>query len=459
MKRVFAFEDATPSGVVQPSVGEFSANASRAMSSLQRSVSSLTALESMGNYLRKTDATQLGRSGVLFANIAIEQECEKAQLALESLPLNPQTYQQDPAGAVNAGLAQLQATQQELLERIRASLSALLETLCWRREWCNARIGHLWRVVTRVDDVVGNLDPADFTNDRLKMTVWQGMEKLCYTRTVEQMDPRLYPLPGSQDHDLPVFSPMRVTGDLHLFLTEHEHLFKRIIAKQTGWLNDHKDNLLKNLDGFGSYLFNPVEYQCHGASRWDASALLFQGKPEDTEVAQMRAEDRLATYRSQELPGMKAFYTVTSHAPRGDLDGLETLCKSVARLGDYDFLRSSQMLTRYNAEPRQVRCITAAEAQAYLAEVKRVLRAFEHWADMTFCKLWKDAYFEEEVLVSLQKASADDLTERGFTLMAQSVLKQLNEAASTEVAGYTADTLMELLRYVGQSFSIEVEDF
>jgi hypothetical protein len=406
---------------------------------LRRNQETLVSLEAMRNYLDKQDPKQIGPVGVSFANIAIENLCSANRISLESLTVNPVDYDQNPQAAVAQGLASMDKTQQELVDRIHGNLTEILRSLCDKRDALNRTIGSLWKEVTRLD----NMDPVSSPEN---IQLWQGAHNLFY-------------LNGS----VPGFDPLasRVIGDLCHFLTEHTHLFKRLIQKQLNWINDHKDNLLKGRSGFDQYTFNPVEYRCNGSV------------PADTHHG-VAPEGQVA-YRSVELPGMKAFYMLTNGRALSGIEAIEALSEATTTLTWYNDSEMRALLSRYNGPAftetgadaqaaeeladklRQIPALDGENCKARIQEVKRALRDLEHWADMAYVKMWKDAYFEQEVLSALLKATAGSIGERGLSLLAQSVASQLVQAAS-HVDSYAVDTIREVLRYVALSMGTEIEE-
>ena len=449
MKRFLSLEELvgadrkveTPRPASVSDLSESSDQSRIALSALRSDQQALVSLEAMGHALRTLPPKQIGRFGVLFANIAIGTICSSNRISLESLTVNAVDYDQDPDKAMADGVASLEKTKQDLLDRTHNNLTDLLVILCRRRDWINKQIGLLWRHVTALD-VYLEQNEGGFGDDDLRAI--QGVDWLAYL--------------DQGGNGMAVDTP-RVMADLGHFLTEHTHLYKRIIAKQINWLNDHKDNVLKGPNGFRDFSFSHVEYVCHGATPiYPPSEAALKELPVYDWVRGLYGKKVVSVNRSQQLPGAYAFYTFTPAwtALKGE-EAVEAIVDSMSGITFFESALRNRIMEEQDPPIGNLRRLPVVECKARLAEIKRGLRDFEHWADMAYCKMWKEAYFEEEVIASMLKTSVDTTTERSLTKLTQGVLQQLVEAGSREVAEYALNVIGTLIQYVGASVNQEVD--
>ena len=389
----------------------------------------LVKLEAMGSFIKKQNPSDIGRCGVLFANVALEELCESVNLDLQNLVIDQAVYSQNPEEAVANGLATIQTSKKELLNRIHTSLTELLSNLSHKRETLNGQIGLLWRTVGDLEKMVEQGGCADES----VLKAWQGFEKLCYFSTSRAAGA------GFMNN---------VVSDVSHFLTEHSHLYKRLIKKEIDWIADHKKSTVM----IDQYVFNPVEYVCNGQQEYGLNA----------SEAEPLIHYRGRVYRGTELPGGRAFWSYTTQGTVFGLDGIEAMGAAKSHLGEFRsqdkqrfleamngpvFTENNENKERVAEELSVVPRLDLENCKARLSEIKRGLKNLEHWSDIAYVKLWKDAYFEQEVMGELLKTEANTVLERGLTAMANGIMAQLVQA-SNDVGEYAVDVFTQLLTYV-----------
>lgn len=376
------------------------------------------AMEAIANTLRREDPALLGKTSLKMANLAFGAFADKATVAIEEMPIAVDKYDGSPKIVVDQGIEQVQAGKEKVFDAVRQSLSELLVTNARKREALQTKLKEIRANWHKIDEAIG-----------------RGLVP----------DPqRKVLVSGRSDNLMLMYSGQIVDGgatvmpDLCHFLTEHSHLFKRLIKKQTDWLADHKHNVLRTAKGFDSYTFNPVEYIAHGASVVKAT--------KENNYGLLEGE---CCFRSSELPGMVAFYTLCQAETCTGLEAVDALSKAWTNFSAFDAVSFAAAKTaRFGGSDQEtVTVLTKEEVQARLAETKRAIDSLEHWGQIAFIDLWKEACFEEEVLASLIKVDAEGLNERLLGELAFAVLKQLNEATNG-VVGYVTHVLDAMLGFL-----------
>ena len=363
---------------------------------------SIAALESMAHYLQKNGSTTLGKTGVAFANIAIEQLCVKAKLSLEALPINTTAFVEDPESAVSSGISEIKKMQADVITKMSGDLSNMLVTLTQKRELFNKAIQHLYH---RIDEVQEAIDC--FPKEKKEVTL-RGF--LVVAPTWKEF---FYGSGTTQGGGT-------VVADVEFLMTEHTHLFKRLIKRQLDWIQQHKDNVLATKDGFANYSFNPIEYNISGTER------------------SVNNDQSLQHYISSSvLPGNYCFNCITSGTIKTGFDAAQALLQSKA------FLSENQPVEM----DKRIHYLRVVDIEARLAELKHGLSKLKHWCDSAYCELWKEAFFDETMISFLLKTEAGSLNERGLSMVAQGILSLLDNA-SKDIGQYALLTFSTLLEYV-----------
>ena len=378
----------------------------RLVSKIGSSQEAVASLEAMANQLKHSTAASLGKLGVRFANIAIEQFCAGAQYALEELPLDPRRYESDPQAATTGGVEKIGEAKAELNKGVGTDMVSILYGLTEKRNAFNRIIHQQYH---RIDEVQEALD-------RFKDK--EGVKPSTVDLPVSGNYYEFFYVDGGA-----VALGSTVVSDISHLLTEHTHLFKRLIKKNLDWLNEHKDNILKTPAGFDQYSFNPVEYNISGS-----------------DVVEKSTESTVV-YKGPALPGGKNLYCKTVANTRFGYDAIDALTHSSAYI---------DATTPIEPGVEKLAVLNLSEIQARLEELKHGLENIRHWCDMAYCKMWKDAFFEETILTFLMKDEAEGLSERGLSMLAYAILSLLNNA-TTDVAQYALTSFDALLNYVEDS--------
>lgn len=383
-----------------------------------------TSLEAMSYHLRRQAPTSLGKLGVSFANLAIEEMCGRIGLSLEELPVAPM----DDAPAADALIpaADAVARLRDLsVSKSEQSLLELIGTLTEKRESVNGVIALLKHRVDEVRETIAgaavDAQYAGVVADGLMPALMPILYTLNDRTENKSYGDTLNPVYGV------VSKGSTVVGDLQHFLTEHTHLYKRLIKRQADWVSDHKDNILKTTGGIDQFSFNPVEYQIAGSSPvQDGSAIRYVGP---------------------EMPGVVRFETTPGVCETtAGYAGIDAIISASSKLvcGLHTTNGTVQM------DPVPVTMLSVDEIRARLAEIERGIEALGHWSDMAYAKLWKDAVFEDMIISHLLKKEAANVNDRGLTLLATSVVALLN-SATNDVPQYALRVLSSLLCYVEHS--------
>jgi hypothetical protein len=392
----------------------------------------------MRSFLKSQNPASVGDCGVRMANIAIEQACHQAGLDLPALTFDHRRYHTDPQGAYALGLEELEGTNAQLAASLQEILLQTLLGQAEKQKNLDYRVTSLWQQVADVERRLNSIDTLPHDN----IPVIRNFEDLLYIDDLEA------DVPGLRRYAADVMP------NLCHFLTEHSHLYKRLIKKQIDWLQDHRDNLLKSHTGFDQYVFNPIDYLIHGQTDHGVLELT----PEEWQVNR----DGKA-WRSQELPGGKAFWSFTCKTSTFGRAGIEEMGQCNGHLGLFDKRKRLQLLERVNAQTQSVRTqdhsvrfegiprLSLDNCKARLAEIKRTLGALEHWTEIAYAKLWKDACFEQVIMAELlQHGRRGPGVEEGLISMTNGLIHQLLEA-SNDVGEYVARTIDTLLMYIERS--------
>lgn len=348
------------------------------------------------------------KQALQMANMAYSLNAERASIDLQEMPIDINSYARTPEIVVEKSQQAINTDKASLLKTIQADMSKLLVVLAKHREHITVK---LKAANARLTELESMLERG-----------FQPDDKPRYLADLQNEDRLL------QNGDL-VASASTVCADVGHFLTEHSHMFKRITKVAADWLLDHKDNLLKQPNAFEYFQFDPDYYRCNAA--------VSCGVETDSDK---RTADHSLVFKSKSLPGNKAmfFYTVDRKV-FGDeaLTALRSSCvemknsvESVATIADdYTFTMS------------------ADEAKARINETRRLMHELEHWSNVVHLQLWKEASFDDLLLVEFGKPTVVNILERQFGELAFAIISQLNQS-SNYVGEYTTNVLESMIDYI-----------
>lgn len=425
VKRILAIEDfglvdGLPQLTVKPvETGLLDNQVTDLLDSLQGHQEAAVAIEAIAHTLQKDGSGSYNKTALKLANLAYGAFAEKAGVSLEELPIDVAKFDADPKIVVEQGIANIQDSKQKVFDQIRTGLSELLVMNARKRE----------ALQTKVKELRAN---------------WHALDE-SISRGLRPNEGGSYQIADRSDNYMLLYSGRIVDNgatvmpDICHFLTEHSHLFKRLIKKQTDWLADHKQNVLRTTKGFDSYTFNPIEYVCHGAS----------AVVDKEELTRLGTVENEVVYKSAQLPGMFAFYSFTEAESCSGIEAVGALNRARTNIADSNPVeRATVEAARFGGtDTEQFPLLTIEEIQARLAETKRAIDALEHWGQIAFIDIWKEACFEEEVLASIIRTDAQGLNERLLGELGFAVLRQLEEA-SNGVVGYVTHVLDAMLVFL-----------
>lgn len=374
----------------------------------------VASLEAMSRYLEKNGSKHLGKAGVMFANIAIEQLCSNARVALEDLPMDAKAYEINPEKEIAAGVDSIKTASDALASGMNGDLIKLLYNLTQKREAFNRLIGFAYH---RIDEVQEAIDLCKKASIPVKpsVTVFENSE---------QYNGFFY------GHRGLVAKGATVVHDVTNLLTEHEHLYKRLVHTQLHWIEQHKENILATPEGFDQYSFNPTEYSTSGATAIPAG----EGK---------------VIYVGKVLPGSVTFNCETASETLFGYEGAQALIDSKSTLNT---AKAPVDDGRPTLDKAPITVLSIKDIEARLAEIRQGLKCLSKWCDASYSKLWKDAFFEETIISFLLKKDADSLSDRGLSLLSVAVLSLL-EGGTADIGAYALETFSSLLCYVEDSIA------
>lgn len=402
-----------------------------ATQNVSNGVEVVTTLESMAHHLRRQKPSAVGSLGVQFANIAIEEICARVGISLEEMPIGPlnEASQDD---VLSAGADKIDELKASAVEKTEGALLDMVSALINKRESVCGIIANLRH---RIDEVREDINRAKEGGVATTPRIASVEED-----AVAGLMPIFYDLSkvGEKNSFTESYTPVygvlnkasSVVSDLTHFLTEHTHLYKRIIKRQTDWICDHKDNILKNSDGINQYSFNPDEFQIAGST--------YIGE---------KSMPTVVRYVGPFMPGAVRFTTILGSVNTlFGFDALQAIEKSSTELRCTIVATDNQI----QMDPTPVPVLSLEEIEARLMEVERGLEALDHWASMAYAKLWKDALFEDMVIGNLLKKDALSSGDRSLSMLAASVMTLLNQAG-VDVPQYSIRVLSSVVFYAEYS--------
>lgn len=416
-------EDEPNEPEVSPETTDYESAAKIVLTRIAANQETGMAIEAMANMLRKETAAALGKPALKLANMAYSSYVSTAKIDLQELPIDVSRYDRSPEDTVAKGIAQIDASKHALFDSIRKELAHLLVINCQQRESLNQRIKGLWSKFHDLSDMVERgSSPLEGAECRLG-----------------DLSSNLMLFKGGQL----VAGGATVMSDLSHFLTEHTHVFKRLIKKEIGWVADHKENILRTGKGLETFSYTTGDYLCNAAK---------EIAPEQTDLRPGADETVFVT---QELPGMRGLFVQLPRNNVMGLDAFEAHRKVEFFFTDYDIKATNEVRSKiFQGDSRAdvYPVLTREEVQARLNEVKRTIKDLEHWADMAYVQMWKDAYFEEEVIAALVKRDAQGLNERMLGDLSYIILQQLNDATQ-HVGWYGVEVIEAMLSFVEYNLS------
>ena len=425
-RRIFALEEiaavqeikvATPiTGVAlydAPSItafGELDNEAGGYVKDIGENTDAIIGLEAIANQLTKSSKDSLGKLGAMYANLAVEQICNKVNYALEEMPLDVKAYETDSNAAIVSGVQSLQETIGSIQEVEKKDLVSILTVLTSKRDLVNksirniyARLGEIDENLERIAQLGGDVGPGE---QEVSDTSW--VAKACVYWSID--------------------STVTVCSDLKHFLANHSHVYKRLVKKQLDWITDHKDNLLTSVNGFNQYAFDPKEYVIAG------SVSVESGNVKDGLLYYSDLLPGNAIY-STELPAVKTFGYEATDA----------------------MLRTGAVMTfpHSDSSPRGILVaptLSLEDIRARGAEIKSLLEDIRHWSDVAYVTLWKEAIYDCDVIGHLLTEKAGSLNQRGLTALANVTIDLLHKADGG-IGMYALTTVDALLKYVELSMS------
>lgn len=397
---------------------------SDAVAETQDGVEVAASLEAMAFHLRRQKPSEMGKLGARFANIAIEEMCSRVGISLEEMPIS------DAAPAITeevmqTGAGAIDALKVQAIDKTGQSLLSLINTLTVKREHINAVLAAFTHRIDEVREAIATVRGKQQANEVTSFTEFlPGLVPIFYDLS-ESSVRNSFTEGGEPVYGL-VNKASTVVSDLSHFLTEHTHLYKRLIKKQIDWICDHKDNILKNADGIDQFSFNPSEYQIAGS------------KPELPDSA-----PSMGNFVGPSMPGAVRYVTKLSTLETvfgyGALNAINNATAS---------LRCSMVASgnQIKVDPTPIPVLTIDEIEARLLEAERGIEAFKHWSDMAYVKMWKDAFFETVIVENILKNEAASTGDRSLSMLAATVLSLIDRSGA-DVPQYAVRVLSSLMLY------------
>ena len=390
--------------------GELNNEAGGWVKDIGEKTDAIISLEAISHQLAKSTATTLGTLGAKYANLAIEQICNKANITFEELPLDTKKYETNPSEEISSGVAGLNTAIVAMQDVEKKDLVSLLGVLTSKRDYVNkvirsiyARLGEIDENLERIKELGGDVGP---TEQEIDNPAWLQLACVRYDISTSSL----------------------TCSTLKHLLANHSHVYKRLVKKQLDWISDHKENLLTSVNGFKQYSFDPKEYLLSGAN-----------------VADSGNSNDKSFYYSDPLPG-DATYTV--ELPSTITYGYDA-CDAIKQTN------WKLVPTAYGMRPKMrlvAPVLSLEDIRARSAEIKSLLEDIRHWSDIVYMKLWKDAIYDCDVIGHLLTEQAQNLNQRGLTALASVVIDLLHKADGG-IGNYALNTVDVLLKYVEESMS------
>lgn len=363
-------------------------------------------LEAMSNFIKHTGASGLNKAGITLANVAIEQICSNAKkIAFEEMSMDARAYEANPETVITSGIASIENAKNQLISNVGNDLVSILVNLTTKREAMNKCIEYTYHRIDEVNEAIQRFKNAGVVAG--EMSIADGKYAGIY-----------------YNNEI-VAKGATVVSDINSIMTEHSHVFKRLIKKQLDWIVQHKDNILKTANGFEQYSFNPKEYCVAGS--------------------EMTIGGNKAVYKSGLLPGNKAMFFETIEETTFGFAAADALAESKCYIGPVS--ESSD-----NSNTQLFKALSIEDIEGRLEELKAGLKNLKMWSDIAYRNLWKDAFFEEEIISFIMKKDAGSLNERGLSSIATGIIGLLNNA-TVDVGQYALNTFSTLLDYVEDSIA------
>jgi hypothetical protein len=372
-------------------------------SDIQKDFEAAVGLESIAYSMLKADPSDFNALTVKLINFSVKNIKEKASISIESLPFG-QTNRVDPA-TVAAGLNAIRNDKETSFSQVRDNFTHLFTIMAARRSDLEGKISRLEKRLPGIEARL--VEKEEISTEPFPIGSKSVFQRLVYDGQI-------------------VANASGVSNDVCHFLTEHNHMYKRLIHKLTNWVKDHKDNELRTIHGYRSYALGPAEYICHGA----------QGTGETFPKYNSTFSNHLTSL----LPGSKIFSMCgVTHNVSG-ADAITAQLNSECKLIDDRRLDESAL-------QRPIAALSSEELAARLSEAKRGLEALRHWSDVAFVEMWKDACFEGLYMSAMIEPTVAKISERLLGDFGLISLKLLEEA-SKSVGEYAYEVFEALIEFV-----------
>ena len=377
-----------------------------------------SALESMIIGIEKAPKEHFNPLTVSLINYSVSNVNDKASIGIESHPIN--MGGSFALSEIQNGVQTMKSDQARLFENIKKSLTVLFGQIIVKREELQIEIDKAQKRLDAFCEMVNmkeSINPEAFDPMSKK-----SFHNLFYSGQIKAKASSVMP-------------------DVSHFLTEHTHLYKRLIHAQSNWVLDHKDNVLNSVSGIDSYTVGPHQYLCHGSHA--------------TQKPYQKSSILVNMHRSIELPGMKALYMESMDVSNTGLYGDKALNAQLLVESEIDWfdpalgeqMQAKLVLERQGQEQASFQALTKDELLARLSETQRALNDLQHWSDMAFVKMWKDSCFEMHCLPYVIAPTAMKISERALGFVGMVSLKLLKDASSLAGA-YAIETIGSMLDFV-----------
>jgi hypothetical protein len=431
----------------------------------------MLSLEAIACYLTKaSEASELGQTGLQFANIAIESICLEANLSLSQSAFSLEAYQRSPTMAMEGALDFISAKIADIWKLIKEKLATFFRYLAEKMDFFKRNIGNLKRTVATLESQAGGIDSAA---EALQATLYpqQCFADLLYLDTG-------FPQSGQG-----------IAKAVDEVLLAHGKVFSTVINKHMTWLKDNHGRVSANPKVIEEFSVELDDF------------LMLDAAPLSRSIRKNIPKEGNVFYRSKELPGGKAIYTEIEPASNTGLAAIEMLANVNVYFDKFDpvsyDLKMLEMAQRAQADvnqwywslpveqrkgqlPPQIDTSSAklpgtgrstrltpglvfdtlslTQIKKMLKEVKASAEVIEQWYAEVFGQIWKDKDFDFLANTLLAKR---DVKNYGTGLhldpapryLGNLVLALLNVMgnATANTHAYAFTTYFSLLSYVEES--------
>ena len=413
-KLTFGFEEMAVDPAVEPDP-VFIEDAATLFDDMKARHDVVVSVESVSAMLRTEPTERISKATLRMVNMTCNACLSNIKMDMQELPVSLADYDRTPSLVIEKGAEKVDEEKHRVLDTLREPLGQLLKMNADSRKVFNSKLDTLKQ---RVATIQACLDRGMTTDE----------SAVIYLKDAGDAAPRLLYPEGF------VQNGATAMHDLTYFLIEHEHMFKRLVKKQSAWIVDHADNLAKTSRPLAQYSFDPSEYRC-------CDAAYYLGE---------RRSDGDSVFKTKPLPGLKAMAFKARSSRVFGAEAIEALEAASVKMLDCDptVVKNANEFWN-NPELGKLPNLTTAEVKARLEEAKRALDHLAHWGDMTYIELWKSACFEAVLMEGVLKPDALSLAQRMMTDLARATMRQLFQA-TVDVADYafeTIDAMFGLIEY------------